>query len=495
MAEWYWMKDGKKQGPVDTAHLKQLARAGQIQPADMIWRDGLPNWVPASQASGLEFGPPQRVLSSHRSGPAATRAPAAQPGAVSHGIIKYRCARCGAALESEGRLAGKQDTCPSCGKATAVPMHSTVGSGAFFRRIPKSISIGAAAFVLLAVASLAAWLALRDTWERDHGAELRRLGEQTIELLRAGKNDAGVAKYESLLAFLGQRQLEDPQLRQVLADAKHLAEPARQQLQEQRRQAELKRREVENLAKLQGLESQAKAFLQAGDLRNGIDKCQQALEFVRTSQTDNPAFAQAIRRLTDMKAGAEGQVASAETERKLQEQSLAQAEHALGEAKLMEQRQDYRQAVEKYQEVVDIIKNRNVRSESSGQMLVQAEAGKKRSAAHLSFTISVKIINVHLTDAVPRWSVEHELRVNGRVVDTMTNTSTIVDFSDIEVKVGDKVTARSMWKNAYGAVGTVFVYAPDWPIADIGKTSYTVLLYEDEVSYRVKEKMRKEGRE
>ena len=86
MAEWYWMKDGKKQGPVDTAHLKQLARAGQIQPTDMIWRDGLPNWVPASQANGLDFGPPQRVLSSHRSGPQATMAPAAQPGAVSHGI-------------------------------------------------------------------------------------------------------------------------------------------------------------------------------------------------------------------------------------------------------------------------------------------------------------------------------------------------------------------------------------------------------------------------
>ncbi len=53
MAEWYWMKDGQKHGPVDTAHLRQLARAGQLQPTDIIWRDGLPNWVEASRAKGL----------------------------------------------------------------------------------------------------------------------------------------------------------------------------------------------------------------------------------------------------------------------------------------------------------------------------------------------------------------------------------------------------------------------------------------------------------
>jgi len=53
MAEWYWMKDGAKHGPVDTAHLKQLARTGRIEPTDSIWRDGLPDWVPAGKAKGL----------------------------------------------------------------------------------------------------------------------------------------------------------------------------------------------------------------------------------------------------------------------------------------------------------------------------------------------------------------------------------------------------------------------------------------------------------
>jgi len=55
MSDWYWMKNGEKHGPVDTAHLKQLAQTGQLQPTDTIWREGLLNWVPASKAKGLEF--------------------------------------------------------------------------------------------------------------------------------------------------------------------------------------------------------------------------------------------------------------------------------------------------------------------------------------------------------------------------------------------------------------------------------------------------------
>lgn len=61
MADWYWMKNGEKHGPVDTAHLKQLALTGQLQPTDTIWREGLPNWVPASKAKGLEFGHSQEL--------------------------------------------------------------------------------------------------------------------------------------------------------------------------------------------------------------------------------------------------------------------------------------------------------------------------------------------------------------------------------------------------------------------------------------------------
>lgn len=58
MANWHWMKGEQRNGPINTTALKKLAQAGQLLPTDMIWRDGLPQWVPASSVKGLFVGPP-----------------------------------------------------------------------------------------------------------------------------------------------------------------------------------------------------------------------------------------------------------------------------------------------------------------------------------------------------------------------------------------------------------------------------------------------------
>ena len=53
MAQWFYQKDGRQNGPVETPALKQMALDGQLLPADLIWRDGLPQWVAASEVKGL----------------------------------------------------------------------------------------------------------------------------------------------------------------------------------------------------------------------------------------------------------------------------------------------------------------------------------------------------------------------------------------------------------------------------------------------------------
>ncbi len=53
MAQWYWMQDGQKQGPVDSEGLKERARTGKLKPTDTIWREGLLDWVRASQVKEL----------------------------------------------------------------------------------------------------------------------------------------------------------------------------------------------------------------------------------------------------------------------------------------------------------------------------------------------------------------------------------------------------------------------------------------------------------
>lgn len=56
MANWYYHKGGQQQGPIDWAALKQLADNGQILPDDMVWQEGMPQWMKASQQKGL-FNP------------------------------------------------------------------------------------------------------------------------------------------------------------------------------------------------------------------------------------------------------------------------------------------------------------------------------------------------------------------------------------------------------------------------------------------------------
>jgi hypothetical protein len=50
---WYYAKDDKKHGPVSVAQLKELAGNGGIARSDLVWRDGLSEWVPGRRINGL----------------------------------------------------------------------------------------------------------------------------------------------------------------------------------------------------------------------------------------------------------------------------------------------------------------------------------------------------------------------------------------------------------------------------------------------------------
>jgi uncharacterized RDD family membrane protein YckC len=52
-AEWYYLQNGQQIGPVGSSQLRTLATRGRLQPHDLIWRDGLTQWVPASRVKGL----------------------------------------------------------------------------------------------------------------------------------------------------------------------------------------------------------------------------------------------------------------------------------------------------------------------------------------------------------------------------------------------------------------------------------------------------------
>ena len=50
---WFYSANGGQAGPVSEVELKALAASGQLNPTDLIWRDGLADWMPASKLPGV----------------------------------------------------------------------------------------------------------------------------------------------------------------------------------------------------------------------------------------------------------------------------------------------------------------------------------------------------------------------------------------------------------------------------------------------------------
>ena len=51
--EWYYSKGGQQHGPVSPQELKNLAQDGTLQSRDLVWKDGMTDWVPVTQIKGL----------------------------------------------------------------------------------------------------------------------------------------------------------------------------------------------------------------------------------------------------------------------------------------------------------------------------------------------------------------------------------------------------------------------------------------------------------
>ena len=53
MTSYFYVRDGEQVGPVTTAQLKELAANGGLDPEDLVWQEGLPDWKPARKFAGL----------------------------------------------------------------------------------------------------------------------------------------------------------------------------------------------------------------------------------------------------------------------------------------------------------------------------------------------------------------------------------------------------------------------------------------------------------
>lgn len=82
--DWHYTKEGKRIGPISIELMRQLAASGQIRASDLVWRQGMSEWVIANTIEGLfprprKPGPPplpvEDALSTTPSGGSPQRLP------------------------------------------------------------------------------------------------------------------------------------------------------------------------------------------------------------------------------------------------------------------------------------------------------------------------------------------------------------------------------------------------------------------------------------
>jgi hypothetical protein len=71
--QWYYAKGGSQLGPVGLEELKARVAAGEVGPADLVWTEGMTDWIPAGQAPELRGSAPAAPIA----GPSPYQTPSA----------------------------------------------------------------------------------------------------------------------------------------------------------------------------------------------------------------------------------------------------------------------------------------------------------------------------------------------------------------------------------------------------------------------------------
>ena len=51
--DWYYAREGQRQGPMPEARLREFIATGEVRPGDLIWRPGFEGWRPAAEVPEL----------------------------------------------------------------------------------------------------------------------------------------------------------------------------------------------------------------------------------------------------------------------------------------------------------------------------------------------------------------------------------------------------------------------------------------------------------
>ncbi|MGJ8696113.1 MAG: DUF4190 domain-containing protein [Verrucomicrobiaceae bacterium] len=57
MSEWFYGREGQQYGPIDEATFRARIATGEIAPSDLVWKEGMAQWIPLSQTGEVASAP------------------------------------------------------------------------------------------------------------------------------------------------------------------------------------------------------------------------------------------------------------------------------------------------------------------------------------------------------------------------------------------------------------------------------------------------------
>lgn len=79
MADWYFIQNDRQIGPVELELLQQAVSTGQVLPTDLVWHQGMPEWLPVRKVPELGGGKKLGFFGGGKKEAAAPGAPGAAP--------------------------------------------------------------------------------------------------------------------------------------------------------------------------------------------------------------------------------------------------------------------------------------------------------------------------------------------------------------------------------------------------------------------------------
>ena len=109
---WYYVRDGQQDGPHPDEALQELLRTGAVNASTLVWREGMANWQPLSEAAPQLLGP----------GANAPSVVAAQ--------ASVKCVECGAFFPASEMISlGGASVCARCKPVRLQKMQEGVAGG------------------------------------------------------------------------------------------------------------------------------------------------------------------------------------------------------------------------------------------------------------------------------------------------------------------------------------------------------------------------------